>query len=210
MRTHNRRRRVGIFLTAALALTFCAGAAKKLRRDDWQQPDRVVADLGLKPGSIIADVGCGRGYFVFLLTKAVGAAGKVYAEDIDVKALKSIEDRIAKDRLENLVVVKGDATDTKLESESLDVALTVNVFHHVPKDKRPGLARDIVRALKPGGYLFLIDWTFDAKVSYDKGRRIPRDDLLKLGADAGLKLDAEFFYLEHQVFFRFRKPTPPK
>ena len=197
-------------LAAVLPAALCPGAAKKLRRDDWQQAARVVADLGLKPGSIIADVGCGRGYFTFQLAKAVGAGGKVFAEDVDAKALKSIEDRIAKDNLANIVVVKGVDADTKLQDESLDAALFANVFHHVPKQHRPGLAKDVVRALKPGGYFFLIDWTFDAKVPYDKGRRIPRDDLLKLGAEAGLKLDAEFLYLEHQVFLRFRKPTTPK
>ena len=197
-------------LAAVLPAALCPGAAKKLRRDDWQQAARVVADLGLKPGSIIADVGCGRGYFTFQLAKAVGAGGKVFAEDVDAKALKSIEDRIAKDNLANIVVVKGVDADTKLQDESLDAALFANVFHHVPKQHRPGLAKDVVRALKPGGYFFLIDWTFDAKVTHDKVRRIPRDDLLKLGAEAGLKLDAEFLYLEHQVFLRFRKPTTPK
>lgn len=197
-------------LAAVLPAALCPGAAKKLRRDDWQQPARVVADLGLKPGSIVADVGCGRGYLTFRLAKAVGAGGKVFAEDVDARALKSISDRVAKDNLANIVVVKGVDTDTKLQDESLDAALFVNVFHHVPKEHRPGLAKDVVRALKPGGYFFLIDWTFDANVPYDKGRRIPRDDLLKLGAEAGLKLDAEFLYLEHQVFLRFRKPTAPK
>ena len=200
--------RVSVLLAVVLATTVCAAAEKKREsRDTWQQPDRVVKDLGLKSGSIIADVGCGRGYFTFRLAKAVGAAGKVFAEDVDLKALKSIEDRIAKDRLENLVVVKGDGADTKLESESLDAAFMVNVFHHVPEQARLGLARDVLRALKPGGYFFLVHWAFDANVSY---RRITRDDLLKLAADAGLKLDAEFLYLDRQVFFRFRKPTAPK
>jgi hypothetical protein len=35
---------------------------------------------------------------------------------------------------------------------------------------------------------------------------IPRDDLVQLGTDAGLALDAEFHYLKYQVFLRFRKP----
>ena len=49
--------------------------------------------------------------------------------------------------------------------------------------------------------------TFDP---YEK--LVPRENLVKLGTDAGLTLDAEFHYLKYQVFLRFRKPSgpPPK
>ena len=32
-------------------------------RDAWQIPDRVIAELGLKPGAVVADIGAGTGYF---------------------------------------------------------------------------------------------------------------------------------------------------
>ena len=88
----HRPRRPLILLAAAIALatTVPAGAARS-SRDQWQQPDRVVADLGLTDGSVVADVGCGRGYFVFRLAKAVGKTGTVYAEDISEKALKGLK-----------------------------------------------------------------------------------------------------------------------
>src|SRR5438094_7461261 len=31
-------------------------------RDAWQRPDEVMDALGIKPGSAVADVGCGAGY----------------------------------------------------------------------------------------------------------------------------------------------------
>ena len=77
----------------------------------------------------------------------------------------------------------------------------------MPQDQRAPLVKDIVRAIKPGGVLFLIDWRVDAKIQHDLNLRIPKEDLLKLAAGAGLVLEAEYFYLEHQVFFRFRKPA---
>jgi len=204
----HRPRRPLILLAAAIALatTVPAGAARS-SRDQWQQPDRVVADLGLTDGSVVADVGCGRGYFVFRLAKAVGKTGTVYAEDISEKALKGLKSQADRDGAANVQVVLGEPTDTHLPDAALDAALIVNVYHHVPEKDRPGLTADIVRALKPGGYLFIIDWQLDAKIPYDKGRRIPKDQLIRYGTDAGLVLDAEFLYLEHQVFLRLRKPA---
>jgi ubiquinone/menaquinone biosynthesis C-methylase UbiE len=212
VRTLVTRRRVLVLLVGAVFCAFCAAAPKKKQdsRDSWQQAARVVEDLGLKEGSRIADIGCGRGYFTYRLGKAVGATGKVYATEISEKLLKPVSDRVKKDKLTNIEPVLSDPTDTKLANESVDAALVVNVLHHVPKDQRAALVKDIVEAIRPGGYLFIVDWRLKAKVKHDIGRRIPRDDLLKLATDAGLKLDAEFYYLEHQVFLRLRKATAKK
>jgi len=210
MSTQRLRWLLGILLAAGLAAASCRAARRRTSRGQWQQPDRVVADLGLKDGSTIADIGAGRGYFTFRLGKAVGPKGKVYATEISTRAIRSVADRVEREKLTNIETVVSEPTDTKLTSACLDAAVICNVLHHVPKDKRLPLTKDIARALKPGGYLFIVDWRFDAKISYDKGRRIPRKDLVQLAADAGLTLDAEFLYLEHQVYLRCRKPKPPR
>lgn len=210
MRARGLRVRIGILVGAVCVAGLCPAARKGDSRDKWQQPDRVVSDLGLRHGSVIADIGCGRGYFTFRLGEAVGQEGKVYATEINAKVLKSVADRVKRDKLTNIETVLSEPTKTKLKPQVLDAALLVNVLHHVPKGIRPDLVKDIVRALKPGGYLFIVDWRLKAKVRWDRGRRIPRDDLVKLGTDAGLTLDAEFYYLEHQVFLRLRKPTKGK
>jgi predicted methyltransferase len=50
-------------------------------RDRWQQPDRVMAELGLQPGNQVADLGAGGGYFTVRLARAVAPSGVVYAVD---------------------------------------------------------------------------------------------------------------------------------
>ncbi len=199
---------------ALLAVVFCAslclaGPSKSVRpsRDSWQQPDRVVGDLNIQTGTSVADIGCGRGYFTFRLAKAVGDTSKVYATEISERALKAVADRVARDKITNVVPIRSDPTDTKLKAESLDTAFICNVLHHVPAQARPALVKDIAKAIKPGGAFFIVDWRVDAKVKYDLNRRIPKADLIKLAKDAGLELDAEFFYLTHQVFLRFNKPA---
>ncbi len=200
-----------VVLAAVIALTSLSLAApgKQARggRDAWQQPERVVADLGLQNGSTIADIGCGSGYFTFRLSKAVGEKGKVFATEISAKGLKSVADRAKKGDITNIETVKSDPTRTKLARHSVDAAVIANVLHHVNKEHRIPLVKDIAEAIKPGGSFYIIDWRLKATIKHDISRRIPRADLVRLAERAGLKLDAEFFYLEHQVYLRFNKPA---
>jgi len=178
-------------------------------RDDWQQPDRVLADMSLGPGRVVADVGCGHGYFTFRLAQAVGDQGHVCAADIDREAVADVRERAKREHLANVEAIVSEPTDTKLTSGSLDAALICNVLHEAAPEQRLPLMRDIVRALKPGACLYLIDWRQSHDVTADPyDELIPRDDLLKLCADSGLTLDAEYHYLKLQVFLRLRKPTP--
>ncbi|HUS92662.1 MAG TPA: class I SAM-dependent methyltransferase [Phycisphaerae bacterium] len=204
-------RRMSLWAGALLVLVSvawpCAAAKRSDGRDQWQQPERVVADLHLADGSVVADIGAGRGYFTFRLARAVGPKGKVCATDISDKALKALADKAKKDKVENIETVLSDATETKLKPDSLDAAMICLVLHHVPKEQRLPLTKDVARALKPGGYYYIVDWRMDAKIKHDLNNRIPKADLVQLAADAGLTLDAEFHYLENQVFLRFRKPA---
>ncbi|MBT3199610.1 MAG: class I SAM-dependent methyltransferase [Phycisphaerales bacterium] len=194
----------------ALSSLSMAAARKKYpmsSRDKWQQPDRVVGDLGLKEGSKVADVGCGSGYFTFRLSKIVGEKGKVFATEISEKGLKSIDTKAKKANITNIQTIKSDPKKTKLAPCSVDAAIIVNVLHHVKKDDRVELVKDIAAALKPGGSFFILDWRMKAGVKHDLNHRVPRKTLIEYAESAGLKLDAEFLYLENQVFLRFNKPV---
>jgi cyclopropane fatty-acyl-phospholipid synthase-like methyltransferase len=51
-------------------------------RNRWQRPDDVIGSLKLKDGNVVADVGCGVGYFSLKLSPKVAEHGIVLAEDI--------------------------------------------------------------------------------------------------------------------------------
>jgi ubiquinone/menaquinone biosynthesis C-methylase UbiE len=168
----------------------------------------VIRDLGLKPGNRVADIGSGDGYFTLRLARAVGEQGHVFAVDVDASALAALKDRADQERLSNVTTVLSESTDTRLPPESVDVLFISDVLHEVPEALRLPLIRSAVSALKPGGYLYLIDWRKSRLVRFDPYERlIPRDELVKIGTDAGLRLDAEFDYLTLQVFLRFQKPA---
>lgn len=179
-------------------------------RDEWQQPDRVMQDLVIQPGANVADIGCGEGYFTFRLGHAVGQHGKVFAVDVCEASLKTIRQQIQREHLANIETVLSKPTKTGLPAESCDAALLCNMLHEVSQGQRLPLVQDVARTLKPGGFLFVIDWRTSRAVRSDTDEQcMSRKDLVKLGTDAGLSRDAEFHYLKHQVFLRFRKPAYP-
>ena len=45
---------------------------------------------------IVADLGCGPGYYAFALATIVGAKGRVYAVDSDKKTIRTVERKAAK------------------------------------------------------------------------------------------------------------------
>jgi ubiquinone/menaquinone biosynthesis C-methylase UbiE len=175
-------------------------------RNDWQQPDRVMSDLGMKRGTRVADIGCGEGYFTLQLARAVGPQGLVFAVDINTRALAALKKQADQQLLTNVTVVVSESTDTRLPVESVDVLLISDVLHEVPEMQRLPLVQSAVRALRPGGFLYLIDYRKSRDVTFDPYEKlIPRDELVKICTDAGLRLDAEFHYLKYQVFLRFQK-----
>jgi len=204
MISHRLSRLYGVLGAICLILSCTCVSAED--RNDWQQPDRVMSDLGVKPGTSVADIGCGEGYFALRLARAVGPQGLVYAVDINARALAALKKQADQQLLTNVTVVVSESTDTRLPVESVDVLLVSDVLHEVPEAQRLPLVQSAVRALKPGGFLYLIDYRKSRDVKFDPYEKlIPRDELVKICTDAGLRLDAEFHYLKYQVFLRFQK-----
>jgi tRNA A58 N-methylase Trm61 len=125
-----------------------------LGRERWQQPGRVVAALGLRPGQRVADLGAGSGYFTFRLAAEVGAEGRVYAVDTDPDTAVMIEDQVARGEPANVAPVRARPDDPDLP-EPVDLILVVNAFHHLPEPV-PYL-RTLASYLRPGGRLAVIE-----------------------------------------------------
>ncbi|HUI54376.1 MAG TPA: methyltransferase domain-containing protein, partial [Bryobacteraceae bacterium] len=129
----------------------------RTERDTWQRPVKVADALGVRAGSVVADVGAGGGYFTFRLAALVGAKGKVYAQDLDEKELARIRERSDKEKLTQIQTIQGSQEDPKLPEQSADAVLIVDTFHEFT---RPDLmVAGIFRALKPGGRLGVLDRT---------------------------------------------------
>ncbi len=159
----------------AVCSTASKSPDKSKERDAWQHPLEVMDALGIKPGSIVGDVGCGEGYFTFHLASRVGAEGKVYAVDIDKKVLKKVHRRARKEHLAQIETALGNRDDPRLPAGILDAILVMDAFHEM--DKYDAMLQAMYRALKPGGFLGIIDRKADPgqpRSTYFEHHRIPQ------------------------------------
>ena len=124
-------------------------------REQRLQINRVMDLLHIKPGSTVADIGAGGGWFSVRAARRVGPNGRVIAEDINPKYIGSIADRAKREHLANIEPLLGTPDDPKLAPGSLDAALMLKVYHEIAHPQ-PLLA--ILRAaLKPGARFGIID-----------------------------------------------------
>jgi ubiquinone/menaquinone biosynthesis C-methylase UbiE len=124
-------------------------------REKRLQIDRVMDLLQLKPGSTVADIGAGSGWFSVRAARRVGASGRVIAEDINAKAIAYIQQRAQREHLANIVPLLGTPDDPKLTPNSLDAALMLKVYHEIAHP--PLVLANLRAALKPGARFGIID-----------------------------------------------------
>jgi predicted methyltransferase len=124
-------------------------------RDPWQRPEEVMDALEAGPGSVIADIGAGFGYFTFHLAERVGPTGRVHAIDVRNGRLEAIRERVAREGLTQVQVRLGAVDDPLLDPESVDAVLVSNAYHDLTDFD--AMLEGMFRGLKPGGSLVIID-----------------------------------------------------
>lgn len=127
-------------------------------RDAWQRPSEVVALLGIAPGTTVVDLGAGTGYF---LPHLASAGARVIALDVEPAMVEHMRQRIAREGLANVEARACATDDPGLEDASVDRILIVNTWHHIAD--RGAYAARLHRALRPGGFVLVVDFTLEAQ-----------------------------------------------
>ena len=152
-------------------------------RDEWQKPDRVVELLALKPGMTVVDLGAGTGYFENRLSAAVGSGGKVIAVDVEPDMVRYLGDRATKEGTTNVEPRLADADDPHLAA--VDRILIVDTWHHVPD--RITYAQKLKAALKPGGFVLVVDFNRTSKRGPPPEHRLADDQVISELSQGGLR-----------------------
>jgi ubiquinone/menaquinone biosynthesis C-methylase UbiE len=124
-------------------------------RDQEERPDLVMAALALKAGDVVADIGCGTGYFSWRMAKAVGPKGVVYGEEIQQEMLDKLAVQMKERGVNNVVGVLGTIDDPKLP-QPVDLVIMVDVYHELSQPAEMMAA--ICRSLKPGGRMVFVEY----------------------------------------------------
>jgi len=132
-----------------------AGIERLLREDRIAPftPREFLIDSGLRSGMVMADLGCGPGFFTKPAVDIVGSVGRVYALDTQEEMLTELKRRV---HAYNLKAVRNEESSVQLNDASVDFALMAFVFHEL--HDRVAVLAEMRRMLKKGGIFVLMDW----------------------------------------------------
>jgi ubiquinone/menaquinone biosynthesis C-methylase UbiE len=119
------------------------------------QPEMIMDTIGVEKGMKIGEIGAGEGYFTFKLSKRVGPSGKIYANDIRQSVLDTIQNRIKKENIENIIVLLGSTEDPYFPEENFDLIVMMLVYHEL--EKPVIYFQNLKKYLKPGGTVVVIE-----------------------------------------------------
>ena len=148
MLLHTRRR------SFIIVLVLSAFIVPRARAQDYQKDaDQLAPLLNWQPGSVVADIGAGKGEMTLAAAKRVGATGRVYTTELDAKKLAQLEELAAKEK--NITALRAGETQVNLPPECCDSIFMRLVYHHLTQPAE--IDSSLFRSLKPGGLLAVID-----------------------------------------------------
>jgi ubiquinone/menaquinone biosynthesis C-methylase UbiE len=122
-------------------------------RKTWQNLEEIIGLLELKPSYVVADLGCGSGYFSVPISRKVK---KVYGVDVQKEMLKFLEQKIQEQKIVNIKTLLSEENRIPLQNESVDLLLSVNTLHEF-RDKEK-MITEIRRVLRPKGQAVIVDF----------------------------------------------------
>jgi SAM-dependent methyltransferase len=132
-----------------------AGWLERPSREAEEQPSKLINSLNLKPDDVVADIGAGTGYICLQIAPLL-TDGKVFAVDIQPQMLEILEFLKQEKNSTNVEPILATPDNPHLPPASVDLALMVDAYHEFeyPQEVMQG----IVKALKPGGRVVLVEY----------------------------------------------------
>lgn len=154
----------------------------------------ILQMAALRPGAMVADIGCGTGFLEYAALEHHVPLGKLFALDIDPRALEIV--RLVVDEAGypdggKIETVLSKSDDMTLPEASLDDILVINLTSlYLPMDDEREAARQIAwiqsahRALRPDGRLHIIEYstTFQTGDGKTKVRFLKKNGFKRVGS----------------------------
>ena len=123
-------------------------------RDFFRPRGDVLNEVGIQPGALVLDFGCGPGGYILPLARLVGPYGMIYALDMNPLAIRAVKKLAFKNNLSNVETIISDGK-TGLSDTSLDYILLYDILHDL--DHPENVLAELSRFLKPDGILSVSD-----------------------------------------------------
>ena len=193
------------YMGREIAMTMHYTGAEWLIRDVREKEERcslMLANLGVKPGMSICDMGCGNGFHTLKMAEMVGKTGTVYGVDVQPEMLKFMRERFETQGIENVVPILGSFHNPHLPKNSVDMILLVDVYHEFSHPEF--MLKSMRDALKPDGVIVLVEYRLeDPDVPIKLLHKMSKSQVAKEMKANKFKLVKEFDKLpwQHMLFY---------
>lgn len=180
------------------------------RREEWEKTSKMVEAIGLKPGTRIADIGSGPGYFTIKFARLVGDKGKVFAIDTVKEHLDYVSATAAKNGLSNIQTVQTSDHSIGMGEVKVDVAWMCSLYHIVyvtfNEKAKDEFVESIKKVLNPGGVLYVVDNGLvpDGVLPYH-APYIDKNLLIGQLEYYGFKFEKEYQFIPQRYILKFKK-----
>lgn len=131
------------------------------RREEWEKTSKIIDALKIQPGTTIADVGCGPGYYTFKFSELVGPSGKVLGIDTVENHLNYVKSLCTKFDIKNVETIKDRPDSAGVPANSADMVFMCSLYHiiytTVTEEVKDRFVNSLKTALKPDGRLVIVD-----------------------------------------------------
>lgn len=188
-----------------IAPTMHFAHANWLIRNEREREERcslMLANLGVKPGMTVCDMGCGNGFYALQMAKMVGEEGTVLGVDIQPEMLALLKKRAAEREIKNVKPVLGTLIDPKLPDGKVDIILCADVYHEFSHPEH--MLSAMRKSLSPKGVVVMLEFREeDRKVPIRPLHKMSKKQVNKELTANGFKLVREFDKLpwQHMMFF---------
>jgi ubiquinone/menaquinone biosynthesis C-methylase UbiE len=181
-----------------------AGWLVRPEREAEEAPDAALDAVVIPPGTTVADIGAGAGYFTWRLAERVGPTGKVYANDIQPEMLDLLRKNMETRHLTNVEPVLGAEDDPKLPVARMDLILLVDVYHEFTEPEK--MLRKMRESLKLDGRLVLLEYRKeDPKVPIRPEHKMSVAEVRAEVEPEGFRFEKTLETLPRQHILIFRK-----
>ncbi len=181
-----------VLILIAIYFIFLHDKAKRWSKE-WEesyenfQPSPKIMDIiGLEKNMYVGEIGAGNGRFAVRVAKRVGNKGMVFANDIDLKAVRFMKRRCEREGISNMKVILSRVTNPYFPRNALDLVYVINTYEYFSDPVR--LLANTRSSLRSEGKLAIV--APDPKKNKSRRRRnsIPKETILQQVSSAGYEL----------------------
>jgi ubiquinone/menaquinone biosynthesis C-methylase UbiE len=119
--------------------------------------ESIVQALAIPAGGTACEVGAGDGALSIAIARALGPSGDVHASELGEAKVKALQAAVTASGVARITVVAASETSTNFPDGRCDGVVLKDVYHHLTDPA--AVNRSILRAVKPGGRVVVVDFT---------------------------------------------------